>query len=555
MVGEYTLTTGYDLTASNISFVRNFMIGSDNENIPRGIAFNPDGTRMFIVGTGKDLINEVPLSIAFSLSTASVGTFRRNFALGGIFNPLDIGFNATGTRVYLTGSQDRVFQYDLASAFTTEGANTTNEGLVDVTSQQSTLVGAVFNTNGDRMYTVGTNPSRVHQFTLNSPRALTVTNLGPTVTSVTGVDGFYKLGDEVLITIHFTDDVTVTGTPALALNLISGGSATYTPGGGSGTPDLTFTYTVAIDGIADDLNYISPTSLTLPGGATIQSTADPAVAAILTLPALTSGNSLGGGSAIVIDTIAPRIDSATTSIDGARIILVADETLVTNSPAASEYTLAGTDAVVTDIAHNDTTLTLTVSPSILVTDTDIRLARPASDTITDQAGNQLMAADTLSVTNAIPPTPTVLSVSGEDGSYKVGAEVPITITFSEAVTVSGTPQLELFTATGGSTGVATYTAGSVSDVLTFTYIVVDTDETSDLAYTGTDALSGTIQNAAATIDADLTLPVVDSATSLSGTSAVVLDTTVPVFPGTATTIIAPLVRTIAIGSTTTTRGL
>ena len=556
-ISEYALSTAYHLTSA--SYVDRFTLGQLDqvtipERTPTGIAFNSDGTRLFTTGTNSDRVNEYPISTAYDLSTtslANMGDIIRSFNFGSATNPLDITFNADGTRIYaLSGSADTVTQYDLATAYTTVGANTGGDGSVLIRDDQTNPRGFAFSTGGDRLFVAGNGPQAVLEYNLNPQRMFTVNNLGPTVVSISGVDGFYREGEVIPITVTFTETVTVTGTPALAL-VFSGanGSATYTSG--SGTTALTFTHTVAADTNVLDLNYGTTTSLTLPGGATIQSAANPTVVAILTLPALTSGNSLGGGSAIVIDTITPRIESATTSIDGTRVILVADETLVTNSLLASEYRLAGTAAKVTTITHSDRTLTLTVSPSILITDI-ITLARAASPTITDQAGNQLMAAVTLSVTNAIPSTPTVLSVLGEDGSYKVGTEVPITITFSEAVTVSGTPQLELSTATGGSTGVATYTAGSVSDVLIFTYSVVDADETSYLTYTGTDALSGTIQNAAATIDADLTLPAVDSATSLSGTSAIVLDTTVPVFPGTATTITDPLVRTITIGSTTTT---
>ena len=50
----------------------------------------------------------------------------------------------------------------------------------------------------------------------------------------------------------------------------------------------------------------------------------------------------------------------------------------------------------------------------------------------------------------------------------------------------------------------------------------------------------------------LTLPAVGSASSLFGASNVVLDNAAPVFPGDATTSNAPLVRTIATGSTTAT---
>ena len=85
------------------------------------------------------------------------------------------------------------------------------------------------------------------------------------------------------------------------------------------------------------------------------------------------------------------------------------------------------------------------------------------------------------------------------------------------------------------------------------------DDTRNLAYTGTDALSleegVAIQTDIQTdsgLDTKLTLPAVGSANSLSGASTVVLDTAMPEFPGAATTPTTPRVSTIAIGSTTAT---
>ena len=78
--------------------------------------------------------------------------------------------------------------------------------------------------------------------------------MGPTASSAS-----------VSIQVAFSENVTVTGTPTLALN--SGGTASYTCG--SGTSTLTFSYTVAAGHGAADLDYTSNGALSLSGG-TIQ---------------------------------------------------------------------------------------------------------------------------------------------------------------------------------------------------------------------------------------------------------------------------------------------
>ena len=149
----------------------------------------------------------------------------------------------------------------------------------------------------------------------------------------------------------------------------------------------------------------------------------------------------------------------------------------------------------------------------------------------DKAGHR--ATTTLNI--RVVPAPTITSVAAPNGFYKVGDSVPVTVTFSKAVTVDttgGTPQLALSTGNSGGTGTADYTSGTGTVDLTFTYTVRAGDNINDLAYTGTTALelnSGTIQSVVDDIPATLTLPMVGIANSLSGSSAVVLDTTAPVF--------------------------
>ena len=126
-------------------------------------------------------------------------------------------------------------------------------------------------------------------------------------------------------------------------------------------------------------------------------------------------------------------------------------------------------------------------------------------------------------------TPTVNSVSSSttDGSYKAGDVIAVTVTFSENVTVTGSPQLEL--ETGATDRTAHYSSGSGSDTLTFDYIVQAGDTSLDLDYTGPNALTlngGTITGGAGN-NATLTLPSPGAADSLGANKNLVIDTTAP----------------------------
>ena len=69
-------------------------------------------------------------------------------------------------------------------------------------------------------------------------------------------------GATVSIQVNFSESVTVTGTPQLALN--SGATVNYASG--TGTSSLTFNYTVAGGETSADLDYNGTGSLTLNGG-------------------------------------------------------------------------------------------------------------------------------------------------------------------------------------------------------------------------------------------------------------------------------------------------
>ncbi|MEL1136549.1 cell wall-binding repeat-containing protein [Desulfitobacterium sp. THU1] len=126
------------------------------------------------------------------------------------------------------------------------------------------------------------------------------TDEAPTVTGVTSVDGPYKQGDTIAITVTFSSPVAVTGTPYLELETgTTDRSAIYAFGSPGNT--LTFNYTVQAGDTAADLDYKAIDSLKLNEGTIKAGATD----AILTLPVPGATGSLGANQSIVIDGIAP----------------------------------------------------------------------------------------------------------------------------------------------------------------------------------------------------------------------------------------------------------
>ena len=136
-----------------------------------------------------------------------------------------------------------------------------------------------------------------------------------------------------------------------------------------------------------------------------------------------------------------------------------------------------------------------------------------------------VGATTGVLVDGVLPTVTSISSTTTNGSYTVGQIIPITVQFSEPVTVKGIPQLTL--ATGGAGTPINYASGSGTNTLTFNYTAAAGHTSADLDYLSTAALAlngGTIQDAA-TNNATLTLPTPATANSLGANKAIVIDTT------------------------------
>lgn len=144
-------------------------------------------------------------------------------------------------------------------------------------------------------------------------------------------------------------------------------------------------------------------------------------------------------------------------------------------------------------------------------------------------GGSWLAINNITLDDPVGSAPTVQTVTSPDsGAKTAGDVVTVRVQFSEAVTVTGTPTLQL--ETGSTDRVANYTGGSGSTVLQFTYTVQVGDFTPRLNYFSTGALSangGTLRSAANT-DASLVLPALNSANSLGVSANISVDARSPV---------------------------
>jgi methionine-rich copper-binding protein CopC len=295
----------------------------------------------------------------------------------------------------------------------------------------------------------------------------------PTVTSVSVPSaGSYVTGNTLDFTVNTSENVTVTGSPQIALTI---GSTVRQAGyaSGSGSSALVFSYTIQAgdndtDGVA--VGDLSLNSGTLKDGAGNDMT--------LTL------NSLGATSEVRVDTTAPTFASSTPT-DGAvsvevasNIALTFSENIVAGTGNVTLFAADGTfiqafDIVTLPSGSSIAGTMLTLNPLADLESSTSYYVQVDATAIDDAAGNSFVGiadATTLNFTAADVLAPTLVSSTPADNQTEVATSTSqIALTFNENVELGSgnlsfvdlrTPSAAASTisVTGGSVSVSSNTA-------------------------------------------------------------------------------------------------
>jgi hypothetical protein len=113
-VNQYSLSTAWDL--STASFTQAYDVSAQQTSLA-STAFNDDGTKMFITGTVPKSVFQYSLSTAYDVSTASYDNKSYDVSAQ-VLSPNTVVFNPTGSRMYFTGYDGNVYQYDVDGSWT-----------------------------------------------------------------------------------------------------------------------------------------------------------------------------------------------------------------------------------------------------------------------------------------------------------------------------------------------------------------------------------------------------------------------------------------------------
>ena len=190
-VFEFDLTVGFDVSTATINSNECNHISQDASVI--GLKFSSDGTKMFLIGSDSEEegIEEFTLSTAYDVSSCSFVTTH----FEGEMDIRDIAFNNSGTELFIydgTGN-DFIKKYSLTSPFSISNATfeeqSTGTSSKTFSQLEGNPQGLAFSSDGSKMYITGHGKDKVQEFNLSTPFSLSnVTKKGGYKVSDDGVE-------------------------------------------------------------------------------------------------------------------------------------------------------------------------------------------------------------------------------------------------------------------------------------------------------------------------------------------------------------------------------
>lgn len=323
---------------------------------------------------------------------------------------------------------------------------------------------------------------------LAGQKAIVVDGVAPTVASVAvPANATYGVGQNLNFTVNFSEAVTVTGTPSIALTLDTGGTVAASYVSGSGTTALVFRHTVSA-GTADSNGITVGSTIALNAGTVRDAAGNNAV---LTL------NSVAATAGVLVDALVPTIVSANrVSASPTKVTSLAYTVVFSKAVTgvdASDFTLtatgtaAATIGTVTPVSATNYTVDLTG----VAGDGTLRLDLKASGTgITDTVGNPPPAytsGQLYTIDNTAPTFTSAATAVANLGSLS------FTLTANESPVTFAATGLPAGLALNPTSGVLTGTVGQVG---TFTVAVTATDAAGNV---GSGSLAITMSKISATV--------------------------------------------------------
>lgn len=160
-VHQYSLSSNFDISTASYDSV-SLSVQSQEASVET-LVFKPDGSKLYISGPISYSVHEYSLSTNFDLSTASYNSVSSS-ALG-TSGPYGMYFNPDGTRLYTVGWGRNVRQYSLTTGFDLSTISY-DSILFSYNGIENNARGLFFKPDGSKMYFVGYTTNTIYQYSV-----------------------------------------------------------------------------------------------------------------------------------------------------------------------------------------------------------------------------------------------------------------------------------------------------------------------------------------------------------------------------------------------------
>ena len=163
--------TNWDLTLSNFSYDNKSLNVGAQETSPFAFNFKPDGTKLYVLGNGSDILYQYGLTTPYDISTASYDNVSFNPDVDGAISytgGLGFHWKSDGTSLYfLNYGADQLYQYDLSSVWDITTASYTNKYL-NFSSQDTYPYAFTMSADGTKIFMTGGTGDDLYQYSLST---------------------------------------------------------------------------------------------------------------------------------------------------------------------------------------------------------------------------------------------------------------------------------------------------------------------------------------------------------------------------------------------------
>ena len=167
---QFSLSTAWDISTASSDSV-SFSFNSQDDN-PVSASFGDNGTKMIMVGLTQDTIFQYALSTAYDISTASYSSISYDPTTQ-VSGPSHLAYNADGTKLFVSSyGSSIIYQYSLSTAYNVNTASYDSVSF-SFTSQGTNAYGFTFSADGSSLYTATRSNDTIYQYTTQATATAT----------------------------------------------------------------------------------------------------------------------------------------------------------------------------------------------------------------------------------------------------------------------------------------------------------------------------------------------------------------------------------------------